>query len=280
MRSHPHSSPAADHLATVRMSIVDFHNHVMPCVDDGASSDEQTDEALRAFLAQDVTAIVATPHVNASITLNAAAFAHRMAELDQGWERLSAIAGRVSGIEIHRGAEIMLDTPGPDLSDPRLRIAGRDFALCEFPYMSVPPNSTGVIHHLRRAGVTPVIAHPERYAGVDTSCAHAVQWRNAGALLQINAGSLTGRYGEHARRHAYALLERGLADFLCSDYHSRGKPATTAAHRLLSDLGGAEQFQLMTSVNPRRLLDGEAPVPVPPLALRLGFRERLRRWFR
>lgn len=263
------------------MEIVDFHNHVMPGVDDGATSDEESAEALRAFVAQDARHVVATPHFEGSLTLRKDQLAERLGELDRGWERLQAIAAaQVPTLTVYRGAEVALDTPAPDLSDPRLRLAGTSYVLCEYPFMTVPPNSTGVLHTIMNAGITPIIAHPERYVGMTPECVLAMRWRHAGALLQLNAGSLTGRYGDHARDNAYALLERGLVDYLCSDYHARGRPATAGARRLLLEGGGEEQFQLMTVVNPGRMLQDEAPVPVPPLELKRSLSERVRRWFR
>jgi protein-tyrosine phosphatase len=263
------------------MSTVDFHNHVIPGVDDGASSDDEAVEALRAFLLQDTRQIVATPHVNGSLTLRREAIAGRLREIDAGWDRLTALAREhVPGIRIERGAEVMLDTPEPDLSDERLRLAGTGFALCEYPYMTVPPNSTGVLQRLVTAGVTPIIAHPERYVGVDTRCTLPARWREAGAYLQVNAGSITGRYGQQAASNAFALLERGLADFICSDFHSRGRPSTAGARKLLAEGGGAEQMELLMLVNPRRMLQGSAPLAVAPLKLRVGLTDRLRRWLR
>lgn len=263
------------------MSIVDFHNHVIPGVDDGASSDEEAAAALRAFLAHDTRQIVATPHVNGSLTLRSDAIEPRLREIDAGWERLQAIAREhAPGIQIHRGAEVMLDTPDPDLSDERMRLAGTDFALCEYPFMTVPPNSAGVLHRMISAGVTPIIAHPERYVGVDTQCALPYRWREAGAYLQVNAGSISGRYGEQARLNAFALLERGLADYMCSDFHSRGQPSTSGARKILMEGGGEEQLELLTGVNARRLLQNESPLPVAPLQLKLGVKARLRRWLR
>jgi len=261
--------------------MIDFHNHVIPGVDDGATDEAEAASALRAFLAHNTRQIIATPHVNGSLTLRPEAIAERLAEIDAGWERLQAVAREhAPDMEIHRGAEIMLDTPEPDLSDDRLRLAGTHFALCEYPFMTVPPNSTGVLNRLLAAGVTPIIAHPERYVGVDTKCALPLRWRAAGALLQVNAGSLTGRYGEQARFNAFALLENALADYICSDFHSRGRPSSSGAARLITEVGGSEQLQLLTQVNPSRLLEGELPLPVSPVKLKMGVKDRLRRWMR
>ncbi|HUF52038.1 MAG TPA: CpsB/CapC family capsule biosynthesis tyrosine phosphatase [Longimicrobiales bacterium] len=261
--------------------IVDFHNHVIPAVDDGASDDAEAAAALEALSAHGVVQLVATPHVDGSLTLRPDALRERLTVIDAGWARLSALVARTGALRVRRGAEVMLDTPEPDLSDARLRLDGGRFALVEYPFMTVPPQSVRVIDFLLHAGVTPIIAHPERYAGITPAVTLPAAWRDAGAYLQVNAGSLTGRYGEQPRAHAFALLERGLVDYLCSDYHARGRPAITSARNLLIELNGAEQAALLMSVNPRRMLNGEAPIPVPPWRPKQGVWERLRRrWAR
>ena len=257
--------------------LVDFHNHLMPGVDDGAVDETETAAAIEAFLANGIAQFVATPHVDGSLSLRADVLRDRLDELDEGWRRLSAVLQRYPGISAHRGAEVMLDTPEPDLSDARLRLAGGSFALVEFPFMTIPPMSTRVIEFLRSAGVVPIIAHPERYVGMNPTSPLPAEWRQAGAHLQVNAGSLTGRYGQGPRVHAFALLERGLVDYMCSDYHARGRPATTSARHLLEELRGGEQAELLFSVNPRRMLNGEPPLPVPPWRPQRTLWQRLRR---
>jgi protein-tyrosine phosphatase len=259
---------------------VDFHNHVIPGVDDGAVDEAEATAALSAFEDQGITRIIATPHVAASLTRRPALLAERLAAIDAGWARLRAlIRDRFPDLEVSRGAEVMLDTPEPDLGDARLRLAGSRFALVEYPFMAVPPRSTEVLARLVRDGVTPVVAHPERYAGITPELTRPTRWRSAGALLQVNAGSLTGRYGPSAHAHVLALLERGMADYMCSDFHARGQPATAAARRLLEEMGAAEQGELLTIVNPGRLLAGADPLPVPPLRVRRSVWQRLTRWW-
>ncbi|CAN5675400.1 tyrosine protein phosphatase [soil metagenome] len=261
--------------------MVDFHNHVIPGVDDGATDDRQAAAALQVFAEHGFDTIVATPHVSGSLTLRDDALGERLAEIDVGWRRIEAIASeQFPSLRVLRGAEVMLDTPNLVLEDERLRLAGGRFALVEFPYMTVPPQSHVVLQTLVRAGITPIIAHPERYVGMAPNSGLPVEWRRAGALLQINAGSVTGRYGPHARETALGLLERGLADYLCSDFHARGRPSTRHALELLAELGAEDQGELLVGVNPRRLLEGDQPVPVPALPRQTGLMQRLRQWLK
>ena len=260
--------------------ILDFHNHVIPGVDDGAQNPEESIAALRALASHGVTHVITTPHFDGSLTLRPAAAADRLKELDEGWARLQAVAGAVPEITVHRGAEVMLDTPTPDLSDPRLHLAGGRFVLVEFPFMTIPPESPRVVTYLRNAGLIPIIAHPERYNGVVVGSNLPLEWRAAGALLQVNGGSLLGRYGKGPKSNAEDLLGRGIVDFVSSDYHTRGSPQIRQYCAWLEERGGREQAQLLTTVNPMRMLNGEMPLPVVPLRAAGSGWSRLLPWKR
>ncbi|HYH82459.1 MAG TPA: CpsB/CapC family capsule biosynthesis tyrosine phosphatase [Longimicrobium sp.] len=243
--------------------MIDFHNHVIPGVDDGAADVAQSLAALETMRAQGAETVIATPHVNGADTRDAETRERVLGEIDAGWEALKAAAPDAPRLE--RGAEVMLDVPALDLADPRLRLAGTRFVLVEFPYMSVPPNGTQALFDLKMQGWTPVLAHPERYANLSPAMDEADDWRRSGALLQVNAASLLGRYGDVARKAAWGLVERGWASYLCSDYHARGRYPVAEAVEALKQAGASEQAELLFRHNPARLLAGEAPLPVPPV---------------
>jgi protein-tyrosine phosphatase len=261
------------------MSVTDFHSHLIPGVDDGAQTPEESLSALRAMADEGVTALITTPHVDASLIHRPELLAERLEVLDRGWAVLQQLADG-SGIALHRGAELALDTPEPDFSDERLRLAGTQFVLVEFAYMTVPPNAAGVLKKVRSAGLVPVIAHPERYGAIGHSVEAAGEWKRAGALLQVNGASLIGRYGPEPKRAAEHILARGWADFICSDYHTRSGPWIARYRQWLREHNGDEQCTLLTEVNPRRLLGGELPIPVPPLLARRPIWQRVRSIFR
>lgn len=245
--------------------MVDLHNHLIPGVDDGSSDLEQSRAALDLMRSEGVDALITTPHLRGSITRRPDLLAARLEEVDAAWERLHwLVKESFLGLRVERGMEVMLDIPVPDLSDPRVRLAGTSFVLVEFPYMTVPPNSSSTIFELRMQGWTPVIAHPERYSGVDEQLEVVSEWRRVGGLLQVNCGSLVGRYGDQAKSTAWRLLRRGWVDYLSSDYHARGRCAISEAREKLIEKGGEEQARFLFEVNPGRLLAGEAPEPVPP----------------
>lgn len=261
--------------------IVDFHSHLMPAVDDGSQSIEESLNGLAAFINDGVGTVITTPHVRAALTTEPDMLEERLAELDRAWALVSAEAKRAHpDLVFERGVELALDTPEPDVSDPRLRLAGGPFLLMEFPMMTVPPRSAAAISALRMKGVLPIVAHPERYQGFPSDLSLAEEWRRSGAFLQVNGASLLGKYGQRAKELAIALLERGWVDYLGSDYHARGRPNIQAYREEIGRLGGAEQVQLLTESNPARVLAGEPPLPVPPLRMKRSFWDRVNQFFR
>ncbi len=261
--------------------VVDLHNHLMPGVDDGATDIEEARAALAAMREAGVVSLVATPHLKGSLTRQPEALEARLAELDGAWESLVALASaEFAELSLRRGVELMLDVPSPDLSDPRLRLAGGSFVLLEFPFMVVPPHSGHAIAELRMQGWKPVIAHPERYAGVDPRLEIVGEWRRYGGVLQVNVGSILGRYGEEARERSLELLERGWVDLLASDYHSRGRLLISSAAAQLKELGAEDQARQLLMDNPTRLLAGEDPLPVAPFPAQRSLWSRLRKVFR
>ena len=247
------------------MSIIDFHNHLIPGVDDGAQDIAESEAGVSAFVEDGVAGFVATPHVDASLTVKADQFRERMAEIDEGWSLLDAMcADKFPDLHVYRAVELLLDVPEPDLSDPRVRINGGPFFLMEFPFMMVPPQSVRAISTLSQTGYTPIIAHPERYQGI-SDIEIVAEWKSAGALLQVNGGSLLGKYGQQAKKLAFHLLERGWADYLCSDFHARGTPLIARYEQLLLECGGEEQARTLMRTNPTRMVAGQRPLPVPAL---------------
>lgn len=246
--------------------MIDFHSHLIPGVDDGANDLDETRAALAAMREQGVRTVVTTPHLRGTLTVRPEGLAAFLAQVDEAWERVRELgAAEFPEMRLERGMEVMLDIPDPDLSEPRVRLAGTRFVLVEFPFMSIPPNVRKVLFNVKMAGWLQVIAHPERYGNLEASLEETDDWRRAGAFLQLNSGSLVGRYGKREREVAWDLLKRGAASYLSSDYHARGRCSAQEARAEVERAGGAELARLLTETNPERLLAGQPPLDVPPL---------------
>lgn len=253
--------------------MLDFHNHLMPAVDDGAADIDEARHGLVTLAEHGVTTIITTPHIRASLTLRRADLDRYLSRLDHAYDMLATlVATEFPSLRLDRGVEMMLDVPAPVLEDPRLRLAGSSFVLVEFPFMNIPPHSTLPIRELTASGISPVIAHPERYANMATNLDLIESWTGAGAFIQVNSGSLVGQYGNAARRIAWQLLEEGKAHYLSSDYHSRGRCPVKASASALEERGAAETLHALTVMNPARILRSEKPAaPSPVKEAETGF---------
>lgn len=265
--------------------LTDFHSHLVPGVDDGARQPAESRAALERFRAEGVTQIVTTPHFEGSLTRDPAKFEARLAALDAGWKSLREVVAEDAAragttLRVERGVEVMLDMPDPDLTDERLRLAGGPFVLVEYPMLRVPPvNAEYALVELTTRGWTPVIAHPERYQNLDPTLVELERFRQAGAFHAMNAGSLFGKYGKLAAAHARRILLAGEADYVTSDYHARGEPGMRQFVRAMGDAGFSEQAELLTMINPGRLLAGEPPLRVPPIQSKSESRSFWKRLF-
>ncbi|MFZ5591309.1 MAG: tyrosine-protein phosphatase [Bacillota bacterium] len=240
---------------------IDIHSHILPGLDDGAST---TDEALAMAslaVADGVAAIIATPHVYPGLYENS-----RQTIEDAVFRLRAELSNAGLALELLAGAEYFLE-PGllGRLTPGDLLFLHRDSRslLVEFPALQVPAYAESVLHELFLGGIRPVIAHPERnpeLAGSDL----LERLVHRGALLQVTAASLCGYLGRTARQAAEDLLKRGIVHLVASDAHScRGRsPQLSAARQRAAEMLGESAARQLFSENPRRLLQGGDVLPV------------------
>lgn len=256
-------------------SKVDFHNHLIPGVDDGARTLEQSIAALGAMADQEIRHIITTPHIRASRLEQPPYLENFLGEVDHAWQRLLKAARAHPGIKLSRGFEIMLDVPSIDLSNPLFRLGGSDSVLVEFPLLSIPPHSEKALFNIKMQGFNPIVAHPERYRDVQETLTDAREWRRVGAYLQANAGSFVGQYGPEAERTAWKLLELGLLSYVCSDFHATGACHSEAAYAAIEKRESSETAQLLFAHNPQNILHNEPPAAVAASVRKRGLLARL-----
>ena len=258
----------------------DFHSHLFPGVDDGSRTVEDALHSIDRMMGAGIGRIITTPHFRAS-NITSPGFGYLMEFLDERWRLVrDAVLEAFPQLDFRRGLEVRLDVPAPDLSDPKMHLGGTPFILVEWPGFWVPPGATEILGRLAREGSIPVLAHPERYSGIDEKLDAVRAWKKAGAYLQGSYGSLVGQYGSEARTLILRLLEEGLLDYLSSDFHGRPEYVLYLGRGVdeLQRRGGDGQLDLLAKVNPARLFRGERPLPVPPLVVAEPLRRLLRSW--
>ncbi len=260
-------------------ALADLHNHLVPGVDDGARTLEDVVDSVGRMSRVGIRRIITTPHLTGSLTLEPSELEDRLDEVTEAWEEAAAAVGRhFPDVEFRRGHEIMLDVPDVRFEEPRVRLGGTSFVLVEWPRLHLPPGTTQVLRRIRADGYRPVVAHPERYIGLDAELRIVAEWREAGAYLQVSYGSLEGHYGPDARTTAYRLLRRGWAHYLASDFHGRPdrKIFKREAWDALTALGATESLRTLCITNPGRVFRDEEPLPVPGIPPERSFWNRVK----
>lgn len=253
--------------------MIDLHSHLLPGVDDGSESEAQSVRTLQQFAGEGVTDVVVTPHLLAGdIDVRGEEIIERR---DLTLESLRRVAP--PGIRLHPGFEIMLDGPlsAYAAGDRRFALGGSRYYLVEFPLALGPAPASAALSALVQQGVTPLVAHPERYHLC--SLRDFGHWRALGAYLQVDATTLTRptSRGDVARK----LVQGGLADILAADNHGDRRTMATGLHYLVGR-GAQDAAHLLTTENPGAVLEDREMARVPAVALKLGLGERVSGWWR
>ena len=199
--------------------MTDIHTHILPYVDDGA--EDMTDALLMADLAVEsgVHTVFATPHSNIPEEVDnfqSPGFAAAFSKLQEKIRERALPLTLLAGMEIF-GTEDVAEK----ISDGRvisLNDSGR--YLVEFDFYSGSEQITHILEKIRAVGAIPVIAHPERYVCVQRQPETVMNWIDMGCQLQMNKGSIFGKFGRNSFRAADALLQNGWITYIASDAHS------------------------------------------------------------
>lgn len=252
------------HRRSTGEGLCDVHNHLLPAVDDGSRSLMETLQHLRAFRAEGVTDLVFTPHLLAGQLDGAEVAATLELHRERFADVLAAFGDDPRIPRLRLGQEIYAREPS-HLDDVVGRydvgLGGGPVLLVEFGF-APGFDGDGVVERVHAEGRRIVIAHPERYHyGGDDPVAVAARWREMGALLQVNGGSVVGLYTPDASAIADALLSAGLVDLISSDHHGDHRahsPAMTA--RAMAVAGFAERVEALMGEGPREALPKTAGV--------------------
>jgi protein-tyrosine phosphatase len=258
--------------------IVDLHSHLAPAVDDGAGTVDEALLALRGLAAEGVSALVTTPHLLLPQLPTSAAVSRELDRHRRAFETLAAGAALESEPlpTVGLGQEIW----APDVSSLRraigcqgLGLGGSCYLLIEFGF-DLEGNHLDVVEAVLDGGHRIVVAHPERYRYPDRCdpLDTAAAWRQAGALLQLNAGSVGGHYqrsSPDSQRLAWTFIDEGLADLIATDHHGANRPVSVReTWSLLVEAGREGRARELMVENPGRILRNELVEPADRPRLR------------
>lgn len=223
--------------------MIDVHSHILHRVDDGPSDIADSVRIIEKGAGEGIGAFVITPHVKSDRDWK------RSGEIRSAFEELKAECVRANiRTRLVLGAEVLIT---PNLAEMVLCNADVTFGgrvrhlLVELPAMEMPIYADAALFEILVKGITPIIAHVERYRYLRSDTARIKKWIDSGVLMQVNAPSLTGRHGLLHRWHSRRLLKKGLVQLLGSDVHEFREKLSLHAHamRIITDVIGPQKAE-------------------------------------
>lgn len=234
--------------------MIDVHAHVLPGVDDGSRSMDESIRMLKILAEQGFTGIIATPHGSRRTKEKGESLPVLTEKLQdkihETYPEFSIYLGQEQWYHQELTEQLRQGTA--------YTMAGTLYVLVEFspgaPYSTLFQG----IRNLTGAGYMPILAHVERYACLNSE-ERIREMISCGCVIQMNYDSLKGRWYQSETRRCRKLVEDGLVHLLGTDMHRMDfrPPQTEDAVRWLSNHVGSSYQELLTTVNPTRIIQGE-----------------------
>lgn len=245
--------------------MIDIHAHILPDMDDGARSWAEAAEMAETAVESGTHTLAATIHANLPGMDNP----RRLAIYNRQLEQFQRILLREKiPLTVCSGMEVFADASFPREFRPGdfLTLNGSPYLLTEFSMDEGAAQIYRTLDDMLERGLIPVLAHPERCECVQRVPAHAFEWYQMGALIQINKESLLGRLGSRIRRTAESLLRHHLVNAVASDAHRAGIRTTDLSEVVdyLRNEYGSETAYLLLEENPGRILRGREVIRGEP----------------
>lgn len=235
--------------------MIDIHCHIIPGLDDGSDSIEESIKMARIAYENGTDIIVATPHCNRPDSYEnhwSRSFYNKFVGLKEAMGKSGLPVKLICGQEVFCTKRILQLIK----EDKIVPINNSRYILIEFDFYEYSSVAYQYISELVSQGYVPIVAHPERYEFVAQEADAAVKMKNIGALLQINKGSITGGFGQRAKREAFKMLDERLVDFVASDAHSpyMRTPNMSDAHEMISEIYSLDYANMIFEENPRLVI--------------------------
>ncbi len=254
--------------------MIDFHTHILPNIDDGSRSIEETfnliEEARKAGFDQ----IVLTPHYMEGY------YETDVAEREVWLDAISKnlFIKNFDG-KLYLGNEIYMSDHIINLLEnaKASTINNTSYVLFELPLNAEPLNLYDVIYQMLQYKIVPVLAHPERYSFMQKEPELIYDLVQKGVLLQSNYGSIIGQYGNKAKSLVKKMFENNLVHFLGSDVHRQGTIYTKIPECLMEikNIIGEEYLDELTTKNPALALANKRIDIRTPSKIEFGIKDKV-----
>lgn len=236
--------------------MIDIHSHIIPNVDDGARSVEETFNILKEAQEAGFTDVILTSH----FLLNY--YETNAQELIFWKEKLQEVLKKQgTKINLHSGMEIYITNQMEELLENKkiLTLANSRYMLIELPLATNVKYFDYVVYYLEAKGIKPIIAHPERYKCVQKDPDIVEEYIEKGCLIQCNYGSIVNLYGREAEKTIKTLLKKNQVHFLGSDVHRENGTYLIIldAIKKIRRIIGENKINEITTINPKKILQNE-----------------------
>ena len=235
---------------------IDIHSHILFGIDDGSKNIEESIELLKQHAMMGITDVVLTPHYieNSRYHANNEKKQKILEKLKQEAENLN--------INLYLGNEVFVNNNLEELlkNNEIATINNTKYLLIELPMTNKIKNITEILYELKIRGITPIIAHPERYEYVQKNIKYLDDLIDEGALFQSNLGSILGIYGSKPKKCIKKLLKNDYIEFLATDIHypnSKIYKGHEKAKTKIKKLIGEEKYQMLAVFNPKKIIENE-----------------------
>lgn len=236
---------------------IDLHCHCVPSIDDGARSLDESDQILTALARLGFTQVVTTPHMRPGL------FDNTRDDLVRAFESFGQhIAAHATWPLLDLSCEHYFDDVifRAIMNDEALPYPGGKAILLEFYSTDFPLTVDHRLADIRRKGLLPVIAHPERYEPIWKDPDVLERLLDIGCVALLDAGALVGRYGKKPQKCARVLLEHGTYGAACSDAHRlHDVEALAKSIDWITNEYGREEVEELFVVGPEAILAGDQP---------------------
>jgi len=199
---------------------IDIHNHILPGIDDGAKTVDESIELIKGFSEFGVTDFICTPHIMENYYPNNPTTINNSLSLLKNGLKMN----NLDHIHIDVAAEHMIDSGFEKLlEDHKFMPLSKSYLLIEMSYLQASINFNEAINKISDIGIFPILAHPERYIYFYNKINKLQAIKDKGVLFQLNIMSLSSYYGKEVNTNALKLLKANMFDFLASDIHNKNQ---------------------------------------------------------
>ena len=239
--------------------MIDIHHHLLFGLDDGPTDIETSLAMIDMAAGEGITHIVCTPHANARWTFDPEI---NRRKLDEIASQAKSTVTLGLGCDFHLSYDNIEDALR---NRDKYTINGRQYLLVEFADLMIPATISDSFYEMTVAGLQPIITHPERNFTIQRHPERMKEWLRGGCLVQLTAGSLTGRFGKTAQAMAMQFLEKNWVHFLATDAHNvqSRPPHLREAYEIVAKRFGTETAERLCVENPRAAFNGEE-MPLQP----------------